>query len=392
MTWFDTISGPFFDAANVAFCGWQLYNAIHDEDSPPEVRSLNIASASLGVASGAVGVTSFVVGALATAGSVVATVAGPVGAIVGCVLSLASIIIDLINSANPYGTIKDHLETIQKLKKGSLQYLQNQVNTTRQITPVFKQNTGFDTIYEINQGNLIEANRPGLPSLWSGVDRDPDVIFDARNSPGNESGYLTMGKKRIFDKSKYPQNFFFRPQGLVPLGYDFYGNVTKPNGKGVTVVVNTAMVAEHFWIRGVHIDTRVENDEEEGNPDNVVIGEMTGLALSGHSIQVNTGAGDDLLQVTGLLCNAWTYHEMCFRCELGTGINTLSFQGMNTDRVRFPDSRGSKIFVGIKYSMTGFHWIHLRMKDSERSPVEEYHFGYVADVNVFHGGYFCFLS
>ena len=392
LTWFDTISGPFFDAANVAFCGWQLYNAIHDEDSPPEVRSLNIASASLGVTSGAVGVTSFVVGALATAGSVVATVAGPVGAIVGCVLSLASIIIDLINSANPYGTIKDHLETIQKLKKGSLQYLQNQVNITRQITPVFKQNTGFDTIYEINQGNLIEANRPGLPSLWSGVDRDPNVIFDARNSPGNESGYLTMGKKRIFDKSKYPQNFFFRPQGLVPLGYDFYGNVTKPNGNGLTVVVNTAMVAEHFWIRGVHIDTRVENDEEEGNPDNVVIGEMTGLALSEHSIQVNTGAGDDLLQVTGLLCNAWTYHEMCFRCELGTGINTLSFQGMNTDRVRFPDSRGSKIFVGIKYSMTGFHWIHLRMKDSERSPAEEYHFGYVADVNVFHGRYFCFLS
>ena len=100
LTWFDTISGPFFDAANVAFCGWQLYNAIHDEDSPPEGRSLNIASASLGVASGAVGVTSFVVGALATAGRVVATVAGPVGAIVGCVLSLASIIIDLINSAN----------------------------------------------------------------------------------------------------------------------------------------------------------------------------------------------------------------------------------------------------------------------------------------------------
>ena len=39
LTWFDTISGPLFDAANVAFCGWQLYNAIHDENSSPEVRS-----------------------------------------------------------------------------------------------------------------------------------------------------------------------------------------------------------------------------------------------------------------------------------------------------------------------------------------------------------------
>jgi len=106
LKWFDTMSGPLFDAASVAFCGWQLHNAIHDKVSPPEVKSLNIASASMGVASGAVEVTAFVVGALATTGSTLAAVAGPVGAIIGCLLSLASIIIDLIDSVNPYGTIK----------------------------------------------------------------------------------------------------------------------------------------------------------------------------------------------------------------------------------------------------------------------------------------------
>ena len=31
----------------------------------------------------------------------------------------------------------------------------------------------------------------------------------------------------------------------------------------MTVVANTAMVAELFWIRGVNIDTREANDEEE---------------------------------------------------------------------------------------------------------------------------------
>lgn len=46
----------------------------------------------------------------------------------------------------------------------------------------------------------------------------------------------------------------------MPLGYDFYGKRTKPDRKGVTVVANTAMDAELFWIRGVEIDTRVEND------------------------------------------------------------------------------------------------------------------------------------
>ena len=394
LKWFDTISGPLFDAANVAFCGWQLHNAIHDEDSPPEVKSLNIASASMGVASGAVGVTAFVVGALATAGSTLAAVAGPVGAIIGCLLSLASIIIDLINSVNPYGTIKNHLETIQKLKEGSLQYLENQVNITQQVTPVFKQNTGFDSIYEINQGNLILGMRADSVQNIPGVDDDPNILFDAEISPGEEDGYLTMGKNRIFDKSKYG-NIIFKPKGKVTLGYDFYGKLVKPNGKGVTVVANTAMVAEQFWIRGVHIDTRVENDEEAQNPDNVVIGETTGLAESDHSIRVYTGAGDDLLQVTGLLCNIWTYHQNCFWGVLGTGINTLSFQGMDPDRVQFPTSHtggASKIFVGIKYDMreTGkvpSCEIYLRLQDSKSSPVKEYRIGYVTGANVFHGTY-----
>ena len=89
------------------------------------------------------------------------------------------------------------------------------------------------------------------------------------------------------------------------------------------------MDAELFWIRGVEIDTRVENDEPEVNPDNVVIGEMTGLTESDHRLRVYTGAGDYLLQVTGLPRNDWAYHENCLWGVLGTAINSLSFQGMN---------------------------------------------------------------
>ena len=89
------------------------------------------------------------------------------------------------------------------------------------------------------------------------------------------------------------------------------------------------MVAELFWIRGVEIDTQVENDEEQVNPENVVIGEMTGLAESDHRCRVYTGAGDYLLQVTGLPRKGWTYHENCLWGVLGTGIISLLFQGMN---------------------------------------------------------------
>ena len=154
----------------------------------------------------------------------------------------------------------------------------------------------------------------------------------------------------------------------------------------MTVIANTAMVAEQFWIRGVHIDTRVENDEEHNNPDNVVIGEMTGLAYSSHSIRVYTGAGDDLLQVTGLVCNQWTYHQNCFWGTLGTGVNTLSFQGLDPDRVEFP-AGASKVFVGLKYDMRETRCeISLRIKESDES-VKDYRIGCVTGVSVFHGTY-----
>ena len=125
---------------------------------------------------------------------------------------------------------------------------------------------------------------------------------------------------------------------------------------------------------------------------------MTGLAYSDHSIRVDTGAGDDLLQVTGVPCNYYNYHQNCFWGTLGTGINTLSFQGMNTKRLEFPTGRtgrAPKILVGIKYDMrsTGMvpsSEIYLRLKDSpvtERSQLHEYRIGYVTGVNVFHGMY-----
>ena len=137
-----------------------------------------------------------------------------------------------------------------------------------------------------------------------------------------------MVKNQIFNKTRY-QNLIVKQEGRVPLGYDFYGKRTKPDGKGVTVVANTTMDTELFCIRGVEIDTWVENDEVEVNLDNVVIGEMTGLAESDHRFRVYTGAGDYLLQVTGLPRKDWTYHENCLWGVLGTGISSLSFQGMN---------------------------------------------------------------
>ncbi len=116
---------------------------------------MSIASASLGIASGVVGVASFAVAALATAGSALAAFAGPVGAIIGLMLGLAAIIIDLVNSVNPYNTMKQELETLRKLKTDSLKYLEAPSHIAEQFAPDGL-NTGFDTIYVVNQATLVD--------------------------------------------------------------------------------------------------------------------------------------------------------------------------------------------------------------------------------------------
>ena len=99
-----------------------------------------------------------------------------------------------------------------------------------------------------------------------------------------------------------------------------------------------------------------------------MIGELTGLTESDHRFRVYTGAGDYLLQVAGLPRNGWTYHENCLWGVLGTGINSLSFQGMNP-ATGHPDGT-SQVFVGIKFNMRDTGQVlatelNLRMKNQK---------------------------
>nr|BAJ78235.1 toxin [Actineria villosa] len=389
LTWADTISGPLFDAANVAFSSWQLHEAIHDTVSSKEERALNIANSSLGVASGTVGLVSFVVSALAIAGSTLAAVAGPIGAIIGCILGVAAIIIDLVNSVNPHTKIKHHLETIQALKEGSLQYLENHVNLTQAMTSSINRDVGFDTVYQVNQGNLITGVFGEKGKSVRGVDTDLFLDFKSKNFPGQENGYLTMGQNRDFDKSKYA-NSVWRPSGSVKLGYDFYGKRVNSEGIGTSVFATTPMLTDNFYIRSVHIDTRLDNDQEA--PDNVIIGEMTNLELSGNTFYIFTGAGDDLVQIAGLVCNQWDVP--CLNVYLGTGVNTLSFQGMNYDRLEFPRNgrhqpytlTAMEIDLNFERQTTSVKYILRVPEDPKRRVV--YEIGKIENVDVLHGSPF----
>eukprot|EP00795_Rhopilema_esculentum_P015537 gene15537-6800_t len=228
--WADVFAGPLFDAANVAVSAWQLVEAIKENDA------VEIASNALGMASGIVGLASFAVAALATAGTTIAAVAGPVGAIVGAILGIASVLVEVIASLNPYKQIEQDIQLIRDLTTNSKKLLYVDEEKLKEMVPS-QSNFTFSWIYEMNQGLALEYVK--------GRDEENcvPVKFRREPAPREVDGYLVVGKNKIFDKGRYPGNLFWNPQGLVNLGYDFYGKKMKEKFNGATVIAGTSLVA-----------------------------------------------------------------------------------------------------------------------------------------------------
>ena len=146
------LAGPLFDAATVAVSAWQLAEAIKSMDE------MAISSSALGLASGLAGITGFAVAALANAGSTIAAVAGPIGAVVGAVLGIASIIVEIIASINPYKEINQHIDMIKKLTENSKKLLDADKENLNNLVPS-RTDFIFSWVFEVNQGLLLEYVR-----------------------------------------------------------------------------------------------------------------------------------------------------------------------------------------------------------------------------------------
>ena len=285
--WADVFAGPLFDAANVAVSAWQLVEAIKENDA------VEIASNALGMASGMVGLASFAVAALATAGTTIAAVAGPVGAIVGAILGIASVLVEVIASLNPYKQIEQDIQLIRDLTTNSKKLLDVDKEKLKEMVPS-QSNFTFSWIYEMNQGLALEYVK--------GRDEENyvPVKFRRELAPREVDGYLVVGKNKIFDKGRYPGNLFWNPQGLVNLGYDFYGKKMTENFNGATVIAGTSLVAgkSGLVLKGLDIVTYSSQSENYG--DCVVIDDMYDMSEN-HIIQVKTGGGNDVIAINGLI-------------------------------------------------------------------------------------------
>eukprot|EP00795_Rhopilema_esculentum_P015536 gene15536-6799_t len=187
--WADVFAGPLFDAANVAVSAWQLVEAIKENDA------VEIASNALGMASGIVGLAGFAVAALATAGTTIAAVAGPVGAIVGAILGIASVLVEVIASLNPYKQIEQDIQLIRDLTTNSKKLLDVDKEKLKEMVPS-QSNFTFSWIYEMNQGLALEYVK--------GRDEENyvPVKFRRELTPREVDGYLVVGKNKIFDKGR----------------------------------------------------------------------------------------------------------------------------------------------------------------------------------------------
>ena len=285
--WADVLAGPLFDAATIAFGAWQLSEAIENGDP------FAIASSSLGIASGVAGVTGFVAGALATVGSTLAAVAGPVGAVIGALLGIASIIVEIVAALNPYTQINKEIKLIKTLRDNSKKLLDADMKNLASLVSS-RSNFTFSWVFEANQGLMVEYIH-GRVRDWE----DP-LKFRLETPPKEEGGYMVVGKDRKFDKGRYAGNLFFKPSGLVSLGYDYYGKKAIQQFKGVTVMVTTDYVDEKPGVELKGADIVTYNEEYPSEQDNVVIDSMVNIATK-QTVDVETGGGDDVIQVNGII-------------------------------------------------------------------------------------------
>lgn len=376
----DVLAGPLFDAAAVAVSGWQLAEAIKAKDP------LGIASNALSLASGIVGITSFAVAALATAGTTLAAVAGPIGAIIGAVLCVASVIVDIISSLNPYRQIDRDISWIKELTENSKKLLDFDQEKLNQFVPKHV-NFQFSWVYEMNQGLALEYVRGRVDEYYK------SVTFRLERPPKkDESGYITIGENKELDKSKYPSNFFWNPQGIVKLGYDFYGKALTEEFKGATVIADTGLVAGKPDVVLKGLDIVTYEDAADDFHDAIIIEDMYDIAFQ-NRVTARTGAGNDIIIMNGQIGKPGhkDYHEgYGQKIDIKTAkdeqmdsqkneFNILSFEGM--PRTKKHDYK----VHGIGYDMQSGA-VYYRI-GNEDNPTKKF-WGHVTGVRMFVGSPF----
>ncbi|XP_048581673.1 uncharacterized protein LOC116610394 isoform X1 [Nematostella vectensis] len=290
--------GALFDVFAIGINAWGFDIARRDGNVA------GMASAGIGIAAGVIGAGTFVL-ALYTGSAVL----GPAGALAGAVLGLVATLIDIFSS-NPSSEIESTIKTLKKLTDSCKKELGQ---TSRFMKPL---SVKYGVGYESNPANMIDVK--GMP--------DEPLLFQPGKGIGNR--LLGAGKIRRLDLSAF-SNAYWDAEGKADIGYDFYGKIIHKNERGVSVFLNTKFVAPSGTpLRGVSVQTFADGYQNHFVHDQVSIEDFENLK-KGEKIIINTGYGNDVIAVNGLIGKFTADFGDVLDVTTGTADNELTFGGIS---------------------------------------------------------------
>ena len=336
------VLGPIFDVVGIGIDAWSLATTIQDcTNTPATCNYGQIASSTLGIASSVVGIATFVASLVVSS-----SVLGPVGAVVGLVLAIGATLIDIFYEPPvDYAAIarRQKFETMMELDK----YSRMQLYTAHKF--LLDNEVARDDLYVVNQGHLPKWDGLVSPEITVQFGKS-NIGYERRKEPLNakcESPKRLGVAERGF-VCDYLADGSMREQSGYILGHAFYG-FTKtaktyqegesrpqdPPYGGSIILLNTDQVQKdslgeidsNLVVRGYEIRSDLKTDDSLPYDDVIAMGKMPNLAWK-EKIIVRTGAGNDALNIDGMLGQYTAYFENILDADLGNqGHNTLSFHG-----------------------------------------------------------------
>ena len=143
--------------------------------------------------------------------------------------------------------------------------------------------------------------------------------------------FLVAGRARRITKAEQPKG----DKETNIIGFDFYGTFAKGYPyKGSTIIVSTDGIhTPDYRLNGFRINTCLQKPWFHPN-DHLLLTDMSNLDR-GERIEVHMGKGDDVLIINGMFgefTDESVKNESILDIDLGTGVNTLSFEGMKKKR------------------------------------------------------------
>eukprot|EP00794_Sanderia_malayensis_P016887 gene16887-18593_t len=283
----------------------------------------DIAASCLGICAGIVGLEVFV---KSIASEI--SIASHGGTSAGAVLHLAASLIYMhvnnhVSSNNKtFAGIESvaEIESLREQSKRQLRLINNLVSN---------QEIGLNDVYIVNQGLLPKWSilyRNDFGSLhFGGSNNDSSVEYPIYRKQDSTDVLLIAGKSRRVLSATDTNN----GDELEILGFDFYGVYSRGYPyKGCTVFIDTSNInRSDYRLNGLQINTAIMKRWYRPN-DQVILTDMRNLD-QGETIKVSMDKGDDIIIINGMFGEFEEAFENVLHVDLGTGLNTMSFEGMS---------------------------------------------------------------